>query len=53
MFPDVDADAEPVAFALDLDEGRVRMVTVVPAAVLSIATDAAGRASAGLGGGGQ
>ncbi|MEY3021654.1 MAG: hypothetical protein RIS86_852 [Planctomycetota bacterium] len=48
MFPPVDADAEPVAFALDLGGGRARAVLVVPARVLGIAAGVGGRAAAGL-----
>ena len=40
LVPEVDVDAEPVALAADLGEGRVRSVLVVPAAVLKIAARA-------------
>jgi len=40
LVPEVDVDAEPVAIAADLGDGRVRSVVVVPAAVLKIAARA-------------
>ena len=45
--PDVDKGAEPVAVTVDVGEGRVRGVIVVPAAVLEIATAFGGRAIGG------
>jgi len=45
--PDVDKGAEPVAITVDVAEGRVRGVIVVPAAVLKIATAFGGRAIGG------
>lgn len=45
MFPPVDADAEPIAFALDVGGGRARTAFVVPARVLGIAASAGMRAS--------
>ena len=47
--PEIEADAEPVAFALSVDEGRVRTVVVVPAAVLRIAAGFGTRAAGGAG----
>lgn len=44
MFPPVDADAEPIAFALDVGGGRARTAFVVPARVLAIAASAGMRA---------
>jgi hypothetical protein len=49
IVPDIEADAEPVAFALSVDEGRVRTVVVVPAAVLRIAAGFGTRAAGGAG----
>ena len=45
MFPPVDADAEPVAFALDVGGGRARTAFVVPARVLGIAASAGVRSA--------
>ena len=45
--PEVDKGAEPVAVTVDVGEGRVRSVVVVPAAVLKIAASFGGRAAAG------
>lgn len=49
IVPEIEADAEPVAFALSVDEGRVRTVVVVPAAVLRIAAGFGTRAAGGAG----
>ncbi len=49
LVPEIEADAEPVAFALSVDEGRVRTVVVVPAAVLRIAAGFGTRAAGGAG----
>jgi hypothetical protein len=44
--PRIDRDAEPVAFALEVGEGRVRGTVVVPAAVLKAAAQAGVRGAA-------
>lgn len=48
--PEVDKGAEPVAVTVDVGEGRVRSVVVLPAAVLKIAASFGGRAAQGNGG---
>ena len=51
MMPAIDRDANPIALAVDLDQGRARAVTVLPADVLkAMAAAAASAASANRGG---
>jgi hypothetical protein len=45
MLPEIDADAEPVAVGIDIDAGRVRAVTVIPAAVIEMAARQSARAN--------